>query len=173
MAMKMLEAGGVPVYVDGIRTADDDNPKGYFEYERVKDLAQETDKSWLGGARGKAVKIISYLLKDLPPSFNYQVLFMRRDLSEVLASQNKMLKNRGEEPAAEDARMRDIFEDHLWRASYLLKNSAHFEHAFVDYKAVIDDAAAEAAKINDFLGGHLDTAKMVAAVDESLYRNRR
>ena len=173
MAMRMLEAGGMAVYVDGVRTADDDNPKGYFEFERVKDLAQETDKAWLAEARGKAVKIISYLLKDLPPSLNYQVLFMRRDLSEVLASQNKMLAHRGEVPAAEDERMRGIFEDHLWRATYLLKNSAHFEHLFVDYKAVIANAAEEAAKINTFLGGQLDTAKMIAAVDESLYRNRR
>ena len=91
MVMKMLEAGGLAVLTDGLRTADEDNPKGYYEVERVKDLAREADKGWLGEARGKAVKVISYLLKSLPPTFNYKVVFIRRDLEEVLASQRKML----------------------------------------------------------------------------------
>ena len=65
MAMKMLAAGGLSTVTDGQRTADEDNPKGYYEDERVKDLAQMEDKSWLEGARGKAIKIISFLLREL------------------------------------------------------------------------------------------------------------
>ena len=96
MAMKMLEAGGLSVVTDGLRAADEDNPKGYYEDERVKDLHQAADKAWLRDARGKVVKIISFLLKSLPAENNYQVLFMHRNLREIVSSQNKMLVRRGE-----------------------------------------------------------------------------
>ena len=95
MAMQMLAAAGVSVVTDGVREAGEDNPKGYYEDERVKDLHKETqDGAWVREARGKAIKIISFLLKDLPETNNYKVIFMRRDLSEVLASQQKMLDRR-------------------------------------------------------------------------------
>src|SRR6185295_15833711 len=78
MAMKMLEAGGLPVVTDGRRSADEDNPRGYYEDERVKDLYREGDKTWVRESRGKAIKVISFLLKSLPPDNNYKVLFMHR-----------------------------------------------------------------------------------------------
>lgn len=173
MVMKMLEAGGLSVFSDGRRTADEDNPKGYFEHERVKELAAEEDKSWLGGARGKALKVISFLLKELPPHYNYKVVFMRRDLEEVLASQAKMLANRGEPSATEDERMLELWQNHLWRASYLLKHGSQFDFIDVEYRAVLADPAPHAKRINDFLGGRLDVARMQAVVDERLYRNRK
>ena len=97
MAMRMLEAGGVPILTDGVRTADDSNPRGYYEFEPVKGLDKPGDHTWLTGARGKAVKVISFLLKDLPDDNFYQVIFMRRHLDEVIDSQNKMLDRRGED----------------------------------------------------------------------------
>ena len=93
MMMRMLEAGGMAVMTDHIRKADDDNPKGYYEYERVKSI--KTDTTWLNEAEGKAVKMISALLTHLPPSHSYQVIFMRRKMEEVLASQQEMLRRRG------------------------------------------------------------------------------
>ena len=104
MAMKMLEAGGMPILADGIRTADISNPKGYYEYEPVKELDKGGDVAWLAEARGKAVKIISFLLTWLPETYDYRVIFMQRDLREVLASQNAMLAHRGEAPGAADDR---------------------------------------------------------------------
>src|SRR5438128_3864516 len=104
MAMKMLEAGGLRVVTDGQRTADEDNPKGYYEDERVKDLHREGDKTWLRDARGDVVKIISFLLKSLPADNNYKVLFMHRNLREIVASQNKMLARRGEKNETPDDR---------------------------------------------------------------------
>ena len=86
MCMKMLEAGGVDVVQDGIRSADEDNPKGYFEHERVKDLDKGGDKSWVKNARGQAIKVISFLLPHLPSDNRYQVVFVRREYQEVLAS---------------------------------------------------------------------------------------
>ncbi len=173
MAMKMLEAGGLSPITDGIRAADEDNPKGYYEDERVKNLAQDPDQSWLAEARGKVVKIISFLLKDLPPTHNYKVVFMRRDLSEVLASQAKMLDRRGEANETADAEMRAHFEDHLLRAKYWLSHSSHFEALYVDYSAVLAEPRREAERLAAFLDCGLDVERMVTMVDESLYRNRK
>ncbi len=172
MVMKMLEAGGLPILTDGLRTADEDNPKGYYEVERVKDLAQEADRSWLAQARGKGIKVISYLLKSLPASFNYQVVFIRRDLDEVLASQRKMLGRRGETEETPPERMRALFEDDLWRASYQLKRRPEFETIELHYSAVLAQPLEEARRLTAFLGGSLDPEAMASAVDPQLYRNR-
>ncbi len=172
MIMKMLEAGGVPVLTDGLRTADEDNPKGYYEVERVKDLARDADKAWLGEARGKAIKVISYLLKSLPPTFNYKVVFIRRDLEEVLASQRKMLARRGETEDTAPERMRALFEDDLWRAGYQLKRRPEFESVELHYSSVLARPLEEAQRLAAFLGGGLDAEAMAAAVDPQLYRNR-
>jgi hypothetical protein len=172
MIMKMLEAGGLHVLTDGLRTADEDNPKGYFEVERVKNLAQEADKRWLAGARGKCLKVISYLLKSLPSRFNYKVVFIRRDLEEVLASQRKMLARRGEAEDTPPERMRALFEDDLWRAGYQLKRRPEFETLELHYSAVLARPLEEAQRLAAFLGGDLDAEAMAAAVDPQLYRNR-
>ncbi len=173
MAMKMLEAGGLPLVIDGIRTADEDNPKGYYEDERVKDLAQVDDKSWLADSQGKAIKIISYLLKELPEDRNYKVLFMRRNLQEVLASQTKMLERRGETSESSDERMIEIYEDHLWKVNRLMQREPHIEALDIPYKQALADPASQAQRIRDFLDLDLDVAKMAGVVDNSLYRNRR
>jgi hypothetical protein len=172
MVMKMLEAGGLPILTDGLRTADEDNPKGYYEVERVKNLARETDNSWLAEARGKGIKVISFLLKSLPGRFNYRVLFIRRELEEVLASQRKMLARRGEAEQTPPERMRALFEDDLWRASYQLGHRPEFETIELHYSAVLGRPLEEARRIAVFLGGGLDPEAMAAAVDPQLYRNR-
>lgn len=173
MVMQMLAAAGVPVVTDGIRQAGEDNPKGYLEDERVKDLHKESeDRSWLRDARGKAIKIISFLLKDLPETNNYKVIFMKRALPEVLTSQKKMLERRNEADELGDERMVELWENHLWRVSYLLKHADQFETIEVVYADVIQDPLREARRIRDFLELTADPETMAAAVDEKLYRNR-
>src|SRR5512139_2427522 len=172
MIMKMLEAGGLPVLTDGLRTADEDNPKGYYEVERVKNLATESDKGWLAEARGKGIKVISFLLKSLPPNFNYKVVFIRREMEEVLASQRKMLARRGEAEETAPERMRALYEDDLWRASYQLKRRPEFEAIELHYSAVLTRPLEEARRLAAFLGAGLDAEAMAAAVDPQLYRNR-
>ena len=173
MAMKMLGAGGVPTLTDGIREADDSNPLGYFELERVKELDKTQDHGWLREARGKAVKIISFLLTYVPDTFDYQVIFMNRDIDEVLQSQNKMLTARGEERGtAPDAQMRQAYEQHLEKVNRFLGGRRCFSTLQIQYKAVLDDPAREARRINEFLGGRLDVSRMAAVADRSLYRNR-
>ncbi|MBN2368969.1 MAG: sulfotransferase [Vicinamibacteria bacterium] len=172
MLMKMLDAGGVPLVMDGLRAADEDNPKGYFEDERIKNLAAASDKRWIYGTRAKAIKVVSYLLKSLPRDNNYKVLFVRRDPREILASQKKMLARRGEKDDLSPDRMIEIYESDLWRATYLLAHQPQFETLDVRYADVVARPLDQAKRINEFLGGRLDVDAMAAAVDPALYRNR-
>ncbi len=173
MAMKMLEAGGMDLVVDNVRTADEDNPKGYYEDERVKDLADMQDKGWLKESRGKVIKVVSSLLNSLPADNAYKVVFMRRDLHEVLASQAKMLDRRNEESETEDDDLLKMYEAHLEKVEFQLRFRPNFEALYVEYADVVSEPVREARRIAEFVGGGLDVDAMVGAVDGSLYRNRR
>jgi hypothetical protein len=185
MTMKMLEAGGVAVVTDGIRTPDVSNPRGYYELEAVKGLDKNGDARWLREARGKAVKIISFLLTYLPETHNYDVIFMQRNLDEVIASQNKMLVERGEAPGGpeglagpaghdgNDDRMRHLYRQHLEKVMRFLANRSCFRLLTVNYGDALAHPEVEARRISDFLGGTLDVHRMAAVSDPALYRNRR
>jgi len=173
MMMRMLEAGGVPIMSDAEREADVDNPKGYFEYERVKDQEKETDKSYLREGRGKALKVISFLIKDLPDDNDYRVIFMRRDLDEVLSSQGKMIDRLGsDDSSADDEAMKEAYRNDIVRTRLMCKKSPHIELIEIHYSETVANPAARARKVNAFLDGKLDEAAMLAAVDKSLYRNK-
>jgi hypothetical protein len=172
MLMRMLDAGGVPLVVDGVRAADEDNPAGYFELEQVKELEGGGDPSWVAAARGKAVKVISMLLEHLPAGFNYRVIFLERAIPEVLASQRKMLSRRGESSSTSDERMAELYEVHLRRVRRLLAADPRFTAIEVPYAGVVADPRGQASRIAAFLGGRLDVDRMAAAVDPALYRNR-
>jgi hypothetical protein len=173
MMMGMLEAGGVEILTDGIRKADEDNPKGYFEFEAVKELAKDKNKSWLEDAPGKAVKVVSELLKELPSGLLFKLIFINRNLEEVIASQNKMLVRRGEPPdAGDDEKMMLLFERHLGKVNQWIDRQSHFEVIFLDYQKVLEDPTGQAEKIKAFLQRELDVTKMARVVDRELYRNR-
>jgi hypothetical protein len=171
MMMKMLEAGGLPILSDGLRAADADNPEGYYEFERVKQL-DKGDTAWLSEAEGKAVKVISALLPHLPPSYHYRVIFMNRRMAEVLASQRKMLARRGERTDVDDAQLAVILEKHLRQVKQWLSTQPHFRLLEVDYNAMLTDPRPFISRVNRFLDGLLDEERMVAVVNPSLYRNR-
>jgi len=173
MAMQMLVAGGLDVVTDGVRKPGEDNPKGYYEDQRVMDLHKDDqDRNWVGGSRGKAIKIISFLLRHLPDTNNYKVIVMRRELPEVLASQSKMLERRGESNGTSDEQMLKIWKDHVWRTNYFLKHTPHFEFIDVSYRNTVADPYTQAVRIKAFLGLPTDAEKMATAVDPNLYRNR-
>lgn len=173
MAMQMLAAGGLQVVTDGVREAGEDNPKGYYEDERVMDLHKDdVDRDWVHDARGKAVKIISFLLKNLPDTNNYKVIFMRRELPEVLASQSKMLERRGETDDTDDEQMFKIWQDHLWKTNYFMKHSPHVDFIDVEYRDAVSDPLQQAKRVRDFIGQDMDERAMATAVDPTLYRNR-
>jgi hypothetical protein len=171
MAMKMLEAGGLRVVIDNLRAADEDNPKGYYEDERVKDLHLEGDKAWLREARGKVVKIISFLLKSLPDDNNYRVLFMHRNLREIVASQNTMLVRRGEKNDTPDERAVRLLEEQVRDARFFLRRP-QFEVLELNYGEMLQGARPSALRMAEFVGEGLDVGKMVEVVDVQLYRNR-
>ena len=172
MMMKMLEAGGLSVQTDGIRAADIDNPKGYYEDERVKDLEKMDDKSWVQESRGKVLKVISFLLKDLPEDNHYKVVFMRRNLDEIMASQNKMIDRLGSEDNTDDAQMLEIYRSHIATVKIMGRKLDHMDVLEVRYDTTISDPGTAARAVNDFLGGNLDVAAMQGVVDSNLYRNR-
>ena len=172
MMMRMLDAADLAMMTDHERSADEDNPRGYYEYERVKDLEKEPDKSWVREARGKVLKVISHLLKDLPDENYYQVIFMRRDLDEVVASQNKMLERRGEENSLDDKATKDYYLRHLVQVRFLVRNRAYIDLIEVNYGEALAEPEEFVLKVDAFLDHELDTVAMAAVVDKQLYRNR-
>jgi hypothetical protein len=171
MMMKMLEAGGLKPVTDGFRSADEDNPKGYYELEAVKRTKQ--DPSWVTEARGKVVKVISQLLQDLPENEEYRVVFMRRNLDEVLASQQKMLVRRDEEDEASDEDMKSMFAQHVEEVEGWMRGAEHIKVLFVSYNRMQSDSAGQIERVCKFMDAGLDAEKMATVIDPSLYRQRK
>ena len=171
MMMKMVEAGGIPVITDGKREADVDNPKGYYEFEPA--LRTKADPSWLRDAPGKCVKMVYMLLKDLPVTHYYRILFMRRNLDEVLASQKKMLDRLGKSGGdLSDEQFRELFAKEIDKCLEWMNEQPHIECLQVDYNQMISDAAPLVTQVNEFLGGDMNVPEMSAVVDPSLHRNK-
>ncbi len=171
MMMNMLQAGGLPILTDNIRTADDDNPKGYYEFEQVKQIEQ--DPTWLENAQGHVVKMISALLKHLPGDYHYKIIFMRRKIEEVLASQRQMLIRRNEPTdTVADNKMADLYRRHLHQVETWLAKQPNIDVLYVTYHEVIANPREHAEQINAFLGSTLDVDAMTTSVDQMLYRQR-
>ena len=172
LMMQMLAAGGVAILTDHRREADDDNPRGYYELEAVKQTRR--DPSWLAGAAGKAVKLVHLLLYDLPSDRRYRVIVMRRDMDEVIASQQKMLAHAGKQggnlPAAA---MKRVLGDQLNKAMAYLGSQANVECIEISYNDLLRDPATAAGQVAEFAQLGADAAeRMAAVVDPNLYRNR-
>ena len=171
MLMRMLAAGGTPPLTDAMRVADEDNPLGYFELEAVKNT--RSDPAWLDNAHGKAVKVIHALLRDLPPDRTYRVIFVHRDLDEVLASQRKMLERAGKQGASMPREaLRRVFESQLLAVRQWAEAQPNIECLDVHHHKVIADPLAQSARIAAFIGAPDTAPAMAGAVDASLYRNR-
>jgi hypothetical protein len=173
MMMKMLEAGGLPALTDNIRTADKDNPKGYYEFERVKKLP-EGDQAWLVDAQGKAVKIISALLEHLPQGYTYKIIFMRRQMGEILASQKQMLIRSGKPTdKVSDEKLAEMYQKHLAKLTAWFNGQSNISVLYVDYNEMLANPTPHLERLNHFLGDQLDVSKMAAVVDPNLYRQRK
>jgi hypothetical protein len=171
LMMQMIHAGGIQPVTDEVREPDADNPKGYLEFERVKQI--KTDQSWLPDACGKAVKMVHLLLLDLPPEHDYRVVFIRRHPDEVLASQSKMLERQGKSGAALPPQaLAKVFQQQIDRVLAWAGEQPNFRMMEVWYHDVVAAPSEAATKVSIFLGGGLNTDAMAAAVDPSLYRNR-
>jgi hypothetical protein len=173
MMMKMLEAGGLPPMTDNLRTADEDNPKGYYEFERVKKMP-DGDISWVEEAPGKVVKVISALLEHLPSDYSYRVLFMQRKMEEILASQNKMLVRSGKPTdKVSDEQLAGMYVKHLGKVKAWLNEQSNFSVLYLDYNGILSNPLNQSIKVNHFLNDILDPQKMAEVVDADLYRQRK
>ena len=172
MLMKMLEAGGLDIMTDNERTSDEDNPKGYYEFARVKDLENDSDLSWVREGRGKCLKVISHLLKPLPANNFYRVILLRRNLDEILASQNIMLERRGNENPIEDEKAKELYRKHMIDTKVYVRRSPNFALLEIQYGDIVRRPEQCAAEISEFLNSPLDTLAMANVVDPDLYRNR-
>lgn len=171
MMMQMLAAGGLPILSDGKRIADDDNPRGYYELEAATRL--RTARGWLNDEKGKAVKIVAQLLPFLPADLQFRVVFMERDLGEVLRSQTVMLDNLGRERTRlSDEQLQDAYRQQLRRVKLWLTRQSNVETLYVRHRDAMTDGQAVADRVNTFLGGGLNTAAMAASVNQTLYRQR-
>lgn len=172
LMMQMLAAGGMPPITDHQRVADESNPRGYFEFEAVKQL--RADRSWVERARGHAIKVIHLLLRELPldRGLSYRVIFMRRPIGEVLASQRAMLERQGKTPG-DDAILAKAFQSQLVQVEQWLAAQPAFDIFYVEHHALFENPAPVLAGINDFLGGGLKTAPMRAVIEPALYRQRQ
>ena len=172
LTMQMIAEGGVPPLIDLVRAADEDNPKGYYEFEAVKQTKK--DASWVKDGVGKVVKMVHLLLMDLPlGGYEYRVVFTRRDLDEVCRSQNVMLERKGKRTDdIPQERLTTMYRMQIHKVQeYMRQHAEHFKFVETDYNEIVKDAIPQIEKISGFLDG-LDLEKMAAVVDPSLYRNR-
>ena len=171
MMMKMLAEGGLSTVVDFLREADEDNPNGYFEIESSKSL-KDGEKKWLYDAQGKVVKVISYLLEFLPDDLIYDIIFMEREIGEILASQRKMLQRRNETSALSDAEMESQFREHLRAVKYWTARKPNMRMLFVKYTEMVNAPENLCNSIREFLDVPLDLQAMQLVPNQLLYRNR-
>jgi hypothetical protein len=172
MMMKMLEAGGMQILTDNVRSADENNPMGYYEFERVKKL-KDGDIAWVETAQGKAIKVISALLEQIPRDFHYKIIFMRRDMNEILASQKRMLEIMGQSNGnLSDGQLATIYNKHLASIEGWLARQTNLEVIYVNYNSLLKDPNLYLMQLQTFLRGNLDIEKMRGVIDRNLYRQR-
>jgi hypothetical protein len=173
MMMSALGAGGLELLTDDIRKVDENNPQGYYEFEQVKKL-QKGDTQWIPQACGKAVKVISALLEYLPETHHYRIIFMERNMDEILASQKRMLKQGGKanQHVISDDEMRQSYENHLAEVKDWLKDKDWVQTLFVSYNETLQRPLQVFKQVSVFLDHRVDPKSMVQVVDPNLYRER-
>lgn len=171
MMMNMLDEGGIPPLTDQEREPNVDNPKGYYEYERVKDLPDDTE--WLEEAKGKAVKVLAELIKHLPDDYHYKVIFMDRHLEEIVESQKKMLIRKGEDPdEVSDEELMAMFSKYRRSLKQRINSSDNMEVIYLSYNDIMNDPKGNIRQLYYFFDKSLKPKKMLSVIDEDLYRNR-
>lgn len=173
MMMKMLEAGGLSALTDNIRTADDDNLQGYYEFERVKAM-KDGDTDWVGEAQGKVIKVISALLEYLPSAYQYKIIFMEREMMEILASQRKMLERRGKPGnPAEDGKFAELYGKHLEKVKTWLAGQTNMSVLYVRYNEMVKNPADQSRKVAEFLDIPMNVEQMESVPQGQFYRQRK
>lgn len=171
LMMQMLAAGGVPIFTDKKRPADPNNYHGYFEHEAVKTIEKNT--RWLENVKGRAIKIISPLLRYLPEKYDYKIIFMERNIDEIILSQNTMLKKSGKSPGRiSDKRLHELYAQEIRSVKSWMDKQSNIDVLFVNYADLISDAIRHLRRLENFLDCRFDLHKMSAVVDKTMYRSK-
>ena len=171
MMMQILAAAGGHVLTDDQRPPDEDNPLGYFEYHQATTLAQDT--SWLPAARGKVVKVVAQLLPALPKGEHYNVIFMDRDLNEVIASQAAMLARR--ERVGAEMSQTQLIQTYKVQVERVLKGLSlrpEVRLLKINYDELLTHPKAGITSLAEFLGPPFDESSAAAAIRPTLRRQK-
>ncbi len=176
LMMQMLEAGGLAAMTDKLRTPDVDNPRGYYEWEAIKQIAKKPELLDDPAVEGRAIKCISMLLPALPAKHQYKVIFMLRPIAEVVASQRAMTARLGTKGAALDpAQLERGLRAHREEMRKWAATMPHIEWLEIQYPELVHAPARAIAQLVGFLGPErLPNEKaMAAAIDPALHRCQR
>ncbi|MFN8283520.1 MAG: alkaline phosphatase family protein [Chitinophagales bacterium] len=172
MMMQLLEAGGLPIFTDSLRSADENNKKGYYEHEAVKIIHK--DNSWMKNAVNKTVKVVSHLLPNLPMRYKYKIVFMERDLHEIITSQSKMLQNLGKlQQNTAHYNIEQSFRQTNDKIKKWLDTKPNIEVLFIDYNKAIVNGNETIQELDNFFEGKLNQEKMQSIIDKNLYRSKQ
>jgi predicted AlkP superfamily phosphohydrolase/phosphomutase/Tfp pilus assembly protein PilF len=175
LMMQMLEAGGIEPMTDRERVADVDNPKGYYEWEAIKQIGKHPELLDDEAINGRAIKCVSMLLPRMPTKHDYKVIFMLRPTAEVVASQRAMTSRLGTKGANLDKEQLERGlrahreEVRRWAASV-----PHIDWLEVDYPLLVREPSTAISRLVQFLGRERlsNEAAMAAVVDPVLHRHR-
>ena len=170
LAMALLQAGGMPVFSDEIRQADLDNPNGYFEYTGTGSL--KSDNAWVHDSIGKAVKVVSPLLRFLPSDLHYRIVFMRRNVREISLSQEQMLRRRGHKVGKDPGQIEEIMRAHIAQVENWLSKQKNMSVCYMDYGWVVGNSVAASSQLAQFAQLQGDPVEMAEVVDKSLHRQK-
>lgn len=169
LMMKILDHLGERLIYDGQRSSDDNNPNGYYEYEKVKALVTASKrnrktlvKSWSN--RGWIKLTANYLMLIQKPFFSeINIIFMTRSLEEIILSQKKMS---GLEPKPGEKELLELLRQES------LKYSEKIADKFmtVDYFELINSPDSVKEKLQTKFG--IDSSNLEKVIDNNLYRNR-
>jgi len=162
LVMQMLSAAGLPIMTDGVRGADEDNPQGYYEWERIKELPK--DPHVISETAGRVVKVVSPLLHALPRKHRYKVIFLRRDLDEIIASQNRMRQRLTGSPPDDLAATRLRLEAHFEQIKRLLNDAPNLKWIEIRFEELLSGSEVEIARLAAFCGLSGGTADLMSPV---------
>ncbi|MAS93039.1 MAG: phosphodiesterase [Verrucomicrobiales bacterium] len=182
LMMQILEAAGISVFTDGKREADESNKKGYYEHEKVGSLLSNKDRSWVGEARGKAIKVVAPLLSGMPlrlpresggkpKPVTYRVLYMERPMDQILTSQDSFLKRLGKE-GSEQANIAKAYHQQERRARQWCA-TPNVHAMSVPYEELVHDPETILPSIASFLNAEDQLEAMKERIDPALHRAGR
>ena len=166
LMMQMLQAGGISIIYDNKRPADEHNPYGYYELEKVKRLEQ--DNSWIEKCTGKALKILYHLLKYLPETTHYKIIFMQRNLKDVVISQDKMLESYSKAVLSDNAKVMTLFEEERKQIISWIENKSNMDVLYIEFSDVLADQKKVVLQLSDFLGSNLELQSMQAVINPAI-----